>query len=188
VKMMANNNGLSGAHMLTAAVASISATDSRNQFPHQGVEAPVRKETVDGLIGSAGLNSALRLTEADRSVDISRVGSQVAGQGISGSSEHSEDHNSSVEVNNLQFLFKANRKYSWDSSIKEKLCSYDSKCSAHSDEEVHETFGDFKFDKVEKTDNLSMKKEFWSKHNEKRTAESGIPNWGFFHMMPEGVS
>jgi hypothetical protein len=154
----------------------------------QGVEAPVRKETVDGLIGSAGLNSALRLTEADRSVDISRVGSQVAGQGISGSSEHSEDHNSSVEVNNLQFLFKANRKYSWDSSIKEKLCSYDSKCSAHSDEEVHETFGDFKFDKVEKTDNLSMKKEFWSKHNEKRTAESGIPNWGFFHMMPEGVS
>lgn len=147
----------------------------------QGVEAPVRKETVDGLTCSTGLNSAPTLTEVDRSVDISRVGSQVADQRISGSSA---DNNSSVEVNNLQFLFEASQKYSWDSSIKEKLCSYDSKCPSQSDEEVHDTFGDFKFDKVEKTDKLSMKNELWLKHNEKRTAESGAPNWGFFHMMP----
>jgi len=185
---MANNNGLSGADTLTAAVAAISTIDSRNQSRQQGVEAPVRKETVDGLICSAGLNSALMPTEVDCSFDISRVGSQVTDQGVSGSSEHSEDHNIAVEVNNLQFLFKANQKYSWDSSIKEKLCSYDSKCSAESDEEVHETFGDFKFDKVEETDNLSMKKELWTKHNEKRTAERGIPNWSFFHMTQAGVS
>lgn len=147
----------------------------------QGVEAPVRKETVDGLTYSTGLNGALTLTEVDRYVDISSVGSQVADQRISRSSE---DNNSSLEVNNLQFLFKASQKYSWDSSIKEKVCSYDSKCPSQSDEEVHETFGDFKFDKVEKTDKLSMKKEFWSKHSEKRTAESGTPNWGFFDIMP----
>lgn len=147
----------------------------------QGVEAPIRKETVDGLAYSTGLNGALTLTEVDRYVDISSVGSQVADQRISRSSE---DNNNSLEVNNLQFLFKASQKYSWDSSIKEKVCSYDSKCPSQSDEEVHETFGDFKFDKVEKTDKLSMKKEFWSKHNEKRTAESGSPNWGFFDIMP----
>lgn len=147
----------------------------------QGVEAPIRKETVDGLTYSTGLNGALTLTEVDRYVDISSVGSQVADQRISRSSE---DNNNSLEVNNLQFLFKASQKYSWDSSIKEKVCSYDSKCPSQSDEEVHETFGDFKFDKVDKTDKLSMKKEFWSKHNEKRTAESGTPNWGFFDIMP----
>lgn len=176
-------------------MAQLALSDSGTQSSSidcfvQGVEASVRKETVDGLICSAGLNIAPIPTEVDHSIDILRVGSQVTDQGILGSSEHSEDHNSSIEVNDLQFLFKANQKYSCDSSIKEKekLCSYDSKCSAQSDEEVHETFGDFKFDKVEKTDNLSMKKEFWPKHNEKRTAESGKPNWGFFHMMTGGVS
>ncbi|KAH9324399.1 hypothetical protein KI387_004577, partial [Taxus chinensis] len=148
----------------------------------QRIESQVRKDSGRGLMGSVLLKSSPKPTNVDYSSDMTGGDSQVTGQGISESSEY---QHVSQDADKLQFLLTANKNHSCNSGTKDDSNINASKYCAQTDE-VHPGAVDFKFDKVDRKDDLSIKGDLWVEHKEKRTTENGIGNWGFFRVMSPG--